>query len=54
MQDLPETPEGAALFLLTLILRGRNDPVGREVLDLYAECLRVARGQDELSRDLLH
>lgn len=56
----PDTPEGAALFLMTLVLesrraQGENDEMTRaEILALYAHCLRVARGGDEMSHDLLH
>lgn len=51
----PDTPEGAALFLMTLVLeRGRaNDDTEEmtraEILALYAHCLRVVRGEEEVS-----
>lgn len=58
----PDTPEGAALFLMTLVLESRRgeadpDPMTRaEILALYAHCLRVARGEEgeEVSHGPLH
>lgn len=58
--NFPETPEGAALFLMTLVLgrrcaeAGKDDMTRFEILALYAHCLRVARGEADMSHDLLH
>lgn len=49
---VPETPEGAALVLLHLIIeadrsltsRTANQPVAAYILDLYAQCLEAASG----------
>jgi hypothetical protein len=46
----PETPEAVALLLLTIILQrsgaepGSNQPPAKQILDLYAECLRTTYG----------
>lgn len=53
--DYPETPEGIALILLCLILgqirpdETANLPPGMRVLDIYAECLRAAKGDRDVS-----
>jgi hypothetical protein len=58
--QLPETPEGVALFLMNLILEKRGalacggELSRAELLALYAECLRIARGREDLSHDFLH
>ena len=54
--DIPETPEAIALILLFLILSEikpgclPNGPPRGRILDLYAECLRAASGD----RDVTH
>lgn len=53
----PDSVEGAALFLMTLVLESRRaesepDPLTRaEILALYAHCLRVARGEEDVSHE---
>lgn len=58
--DWPETPEGIALILLCLILDAikpcqlpNTHPTAR-VLDIYAECLRAAKGDREVSHGRHH
>lgn len=50
--DFPETIEAVAFALLVLIMDGQegprtNKPLAAYTLDLYAECLRAARGERE-------
>jgi hypothetical protein len=56
----PDTPEGAAVFLMTLVLENRrdgieSDPMTKtEILALYAHCLKVAKGEEDVSHGPLH
>lgn len=59
--DVPETPEGAALYLLRIIMEngGGGETGGlssaADVLALFGECLRVAQGEiHEAIRRVLH
>ena len=48
--DFPDTPEGIALALFSLILSRASDPVGlspEKMLKLFAECLHAAKGESE-------
>lgn len=55
MFDVPETPEGVALMLLCLILNGcganpgSNQTPAQQILGLFGECLRAARGGEDVS-----
>ena len=58
--DYPETPHAVAIFLLCLILQmsgaeaGSNKPPREQILQLYADCLRVAAGEDVSHGGALH
>lgn len=55
----PECPESVALALMEKILERedqttrRNEPAAARILALYAECLAVAQGRDEMLRGFL-
>lgn len=44
MTGLPETPEGVALYLLTLLLKEQPVTDPTQTLNLYVECLNAAIG----------
>jgi hypothetical protein len=50
MADTPETPEGVALSLMSIILERRRTmtccgiPTKTELLDMYVDCLNAAIG----------
>ena len=49
--DIPETPEGVALFLVQFIIASGGKPLNIPprwlILDLFAECLAAVMGKRE-------
>lgn len=57
---MPESPEAVALFLLCLILErcgtetGSNQLPHRQIISIFNDCLRAARGEENVSHGLTH